>query len=328
MKNSDEMVNSLFERRDQYLAEQNKRHKTIMKVTTSVFSLCLVALIGFGVWRSGMFRHTPAQTDDPVNTPPQGAISIPAIELKDSSGHLSMIGCVVYKGGIYRDAGSYLGEDAQKIEPLLGEYLGHAKGTLNEWSKQDDYAEEFASTYTGSVYAVKGYDTSFRVCIKQFAEGENGESILWILFLDRLNGITISDGKDIFEDRLHLQGRISSIQWQSHDDWNLAGDNLQNASFDQATWDSFLNEIYQGSFVYTFMPDGSFYDDHPYCSIYGTPNQAHLILTMEDGTSVEFRLIEGGYVGYDALKWYFVQIPEDVFNAVYDTCGGTHLTDW
>jgi len=212
MKNTDEMVNSLFERRDQYLAEQNKRHKTIMKVTTSVFSLCLVALIGFGVWRSGMFRHTPAQTDDPVTTPPQGAISIPAIELEDSSGHLSMIGCVVYKGGIYRDAGSYLGEDAQKIEPLLGEYLGHATGTLNEWSKQDDYAEEFASTYTGSVYAVKGYDTSFRVCIKQYAEGEDGEPILWILFLDRLNGITISKGEDIFEDRLHLQGRISSIQ--------------------------------------------------------------------------------------------------------------------
>ena len=328
MKNTDEMVNSLFERRNQYLAEQNKRHKTIMRVTTSVLSLCLAALIGLGVWHSGLFRQTPAQTEEPKDTPSQSGISIPAIELEDSGDHLSMIGVVVYKGGIYREAGSYLGEDAKKIEPLLSEYLGHAKGTLNEWSKQDDYAQEFASTFTGPVYAVKGYDTSFRVCIKQYAENEDGEPVLWILFMDRLNGITISKGEDVFEDRLHLQGGISSIQWKSHDDWNLGVDNIQNASFDQAAWDSFLNEIDQGSFVYTFMPEGSFYDDHPYSSIYETPNQAHLILTMEDGTTVELRLIEGGYVGYDALGWYFVQIPEDVFNAVFDACGGTHLSDW
>ena len=267
-------------------------------------------------------------TKDPVDLQPQGAISIPAIQLPDTNSEVEMIGVVVYKGGIYQQAGSYYGEDAQRIEPLLGEYLGQAKGTLNEWSKQDDYAQELASTYTGPVYAVKGYDTSFRVCIKQYAEGNDGESVLWLQFLDRLNDITISKGQDIFEERLHLQGRITSIQWQSHDDWNSAGGNIQKAAVDQATWNSFLDEIDQGTFINTFVPEGSFYDDHPYCSIYKTPNQAHLILTMDDGTSVKLRLIEGGYVGYDALEWYFVQIPEDVFNAVYDVCGGTHLTDW
>ena len=59
-------------------------------------------------------------------------------------------------------------------------------------------------------------------------------------------------------------------------------------------------------------------------SIYDTQNQAHLILTMSDGTVIRIRLIEGGYVGYDPLAWYFVKIPEDVFNSVYDACGGTH----
>lgn len=58
--------------------------------------------------------------------------------------------------------------------------------------------------------------------------------------------------------------------------------------------------------------------------IYDTQNQAHLILTMSDGTVIRIRLIEGGYVGYDSLGWYFVKIPEDVFNSVYDACGGTH----
>ena len=55
MKNTDEMVNSLFERRDQYLAEQNKRHKkrvllmkknhvTLIVTATIAFTLAVFAL--------------------------------------------------------------------------------------------------------------------------------------------------------------------------------------------------------------------------------------------------------------------------------------------
>lgn len=53
MKNSNEMVNSLFERRDIYIAEQNAKRKSTLKIAVSVCSLCLVALAGFGVWKSG-----------------------------------------------------------------------------------------------------------------------------------------------------------------------------------------------------------------------------------------------------------------------------------
>lgn len=261
--------------------------------------------------------------------PDTNGIYIPGIDLAAAESNACMIGLLVYKGGVYTQAGSFSGEAAQRIERILGERLGYATGSINERSTRDEYTKEFASTYTGDVYAVNGYDTSFRICVRSTYTYDNGEHVVLIQFLDRLQDITIKTGKDLFEDRLRLSGRVDSIEWQSHDDWNYGENNtFKNASFDRSVWDAFLDAVDSGEFVYTFMPEGSFYEDHPYSSIYETPNQAHLYLTMEDGTTVELRLIEGGYVGYQALGWYFVKIPGEAFDAVYDLCGGTHLTDW
>lgn len=59
MKNCDEMVNSLFERRDRYAAEQKRKRTMLTRTATSMFCLCLVALLGFGIWRGGMLHTTP-----------------------------------------------------------------------------------------------------------------------------------------------------------------------------------------------------------------------------------------------------------------------------
>lgn len=44
--------------------------------------------------------------------------------------------------------------------------------------------------------------------------------------------------------------------------------------------------------------------------------QGHLFCALSDGTTVELRLIEGGYVGYQELGWYFVKMPGETFEAV------------
>ncbi len=64
MKNCNEMVNSLFERRERY--ETEKRHKKIIltRTLTPVCCVCLVALIGIGAWQGGIFEKQPAQTVD------------------------------------------------------------------------------------------------------------------------------------------------------------------------------------------------------------------------------------------------------------------------
>jgi len=295
--------------------------------------LCLVIAGAFGA--GNLFKNRDIVKDNPAGTnevisgkssiretqkPANGdaGLYIPAVELPDTSFgvELDMMGLVVYNGGIYTQAESYYGADALRIDKLVGDYLGYATGSINEWSAQEEYAEEFASSLAGKVYEVIGYDTDFRVCIREEAEEENGEKQLWIQFLDRLNGITLTTGEDLFETRLHLRERTAAIQWQSHDDWNWGKGNIQNAAIDADLWEKFLNQIDKGSFVNTLDSEktGS--------SVYDTENQAHMILTMEDGTVVRLRLIEGGYVGYDALGWYFVRIPGEIFDSVFTACGG------
>lgn len=56
MKNCDEMVNSLIKRRNQYNAEKNRKKANIIRTVTSMCCVCLVALLGVGVWKSGVLK--------------------------------------------------------------------------------------------------------------------------------------------------------------------------------------------------------------------------------------------------------------------------------
>ena len=68
MKNCDEMVNSLLERRDRYVAEQKRKRTMITRTATSMCCVCLVALLGFGIWQGGMFNTTPPiSAEDSIN---------------------------------------------------------------------------------------------------------------------------------------------------------------------------------------------------------------------------------------------------------------------
>ena len=65
MKNSEEMVNSLLERRDKYAAEQRNRKKVMKRVITPICCFCLVALLGIGLWQGDFFKSNPPISDDP-----------------------------------------------------------------------------------------------------------------------------------------------------------------------------------------------------------------------------------------------------------------------
>lgn len=59
MKNTDEMLNSLFKRREKYILEQNNKRQKTMKIGASVLSVCIVVMMGFGVWKSGILKFAP-----------------------------------------------------------------------------------------------------------------------------------------------------------------------------------------------------------------------------------------------------------------------------
>ena len=336
MKNSDEMVKDLFERREEYRAKQAQRRKTIGMASACVALLCFVLLAGFLNWKASngnqehvadnrvgtstnknTAKHPSSEGNHGLISDTEG-VFIPAKELPKSSEDAAadMIGLIVYQGHVYTQGPDYFGEDAEKIRSLVGDHLGTAKGNIDEWSSQEDYATEFASTIGGEVYAVKGYDAGFRICTCMEPPDENGHPEPWIQFYECLNGITLTKGRDLFEDRLKISGRIAKMEYQTHEDWDYGMGIYHEVSFAADVWDQFMEQSDNCSFVDAYDPTASAGQ-----SIYSR-NQAHLNLILEDGSVVRLRLFEGGYVGYEPLAWYFVKIPEDIFNKVYDACGG------
>ena len=59
MKSSDEMITDLYERRDRYVADKKKKQLVWRRFAVSLIAVCLVALIGIGIWKSGVLRKDP-----------------------------------------------------------------------------------------------------------------------------------------------------------------------------------------------------------------------------------------------------------------------------
>lgn len=81
MKTYDEMVNSLLERRDEFLAEQRQRRRTAAKIYTAGGSCAVAAAIGVGVLNSGMLR------DKNAIAPNSSAISDSSFAASDEQGN-------------------------------------------------------------------------------------------------------------------------------------------------------------------------------------------------------------------------------------------------
>lgn len=68
MKTCDEMINSLFKRREQYLAEQKRRRKSAA-ITAALYCCAFAAVAGVGVWIAGKVSQKPNIVDSSVINP-------------------------------------------------------------------------------------------------------------------------------------------------------------------------------------------------------------------------------------------------------------------
>ncbi len=204
----------------------------------------------------------------------------------------------------------------------MGEKLGRAKGTIDEWSSQKDYEKEFASTYTGDIHRVKGYDEDFRLCcIEKFQE--DGEETTFIVFLECLNGIDLFRGRDLFEERLHMKGHIQKVQYQRHEDWNEGVKkyyDLENLS--DASLDEFIDELYKGGFEDVSQTAPEFYEELTDISDDGGKRKpAHLVVLMQDGSMIKLWIYENGYVAYEGLRnFYFVKVSKKALGPILSQC--------
>ena len=264
-------------------------------------ALAACILLFFAAYRPYGVSDALPVSSAPVSAPVSvSGVYVPAIELPEADAGVAvdMIACVVYNGAVYTQGGWL-----DSASALVGEYLGCATGGIDEWSDESEYSVEFAGTMSGELYAVKGYDPDFRICCLN----DDGSAML----LERLNGISLDTGADLFETRLHLPERLESLTYLTHEDWNNAARHYRTPELSEEAVSDFLAELCAGQFVYTWETDRD---------IYERDVQGHLFFHMSDGATVELRLIEGGYVGYQGLGWYFVKMPGAAFDAVLAAC--------
>ena len=232
-------------------------------------------------------------------------VYIPKTILSDNPGtSAKMIGLIVYQGRIYTQSSSEI--DVETARNLMGEKIGRTKGNITEWSKQDDYAFDLASTVgVQDVYTVKGYDKSFR--IMTFETFENGNSYAQVF--ECLNGITVKTGSDIF-DNLKILNNIKSVVYENFESWNNAKQQLKPLS-DAKSLNDFLISINKAA-AYNMDSVSGIWDDD------SADAQKFVHITLMDGTKVQLRLFKAGYVYYGNINILF-KVDSDAFKAFWET---------
>ena len=128
MKNCDEMVNSLLERREHYISAQKRKRKVIISTATSMCCVCLVALLGFGMWQGGMFNTAPSDqiVEDAI---------YPGIKdhFDESKGESPDNPATNNKIIVHQMNGSYSDRAKINIELLPDDFVVMDKAELNEY---------------------------------------------------------------------------------------------------------------------------------------------------------------------------------------------------
>ncbi|MEO3944242.1 hypothetical protein [Gorillibacterium sp. CAU 1737] len=220
----------------------------------------------------------------PSGTSTPGSVHLPKLELPKETGPLmDMIGLFVYKGRIYTQTASSLAPERAK--DLLGEKVGRTTGGIDEWSKQSDYATELASTIGQSdIYSVQGYDESFRLMTYDLVDGQ-----VYAQLYENLNDRSLVKGEDLFG-LLGLKNEVTSAEYVTFSNWNQ-GENHRTTVANRSAVDEFVDALYEAKPL-----DRKAYLD---TDLYSEENgQAFLHLVLKDGTDVELRLFQQGYVSY------------------------------
>lgn len=69
MKNSNEMVRSLLERKAEYEENQKRKKKTVAHTVAAISCICIAVLVGFGVWRGGENIKSEPNTTESTEAP-------------------------------------------------------------------------------------------------------------------------------------------------------------------------------------------------------------------------------------------------------------------
>ena len=169
MKSYEEVTNSLLERRDRYVVEQNRKRKKMMGATISMCCCCLVASIGFGVWQSNNSTATfpPAASEQLINVDMPSNTTDTNIESNIGNG--GKMDAAIWMSADEVRKTAETGTQMGVAVPLLIAYQGAVYGCpTEEYNENSQYAlleneVTLRKNYSYPAYQVK--DVSNRVAI-------------------------------------------------------------------------------------------------------------------------------------------------------------------
>lgn len=259
--------------------------------------LCLLAAGAF-LWKQP--QPSGKGSEDGITVSEDG-VTIPplTVSLSNTSENANacMIAFFIYQGKCYVQR-EWIYESAD----IIGEYLGTATGLIDVWTPQEGYVE-LAGSVRGDFYEVKGYDPSFMLCMKD----ETDAVSIYVCN----TGITLKYGSELYEDRLHLAGNYSSIEYESRASWYYGRKDFHQLDDADGVITDFLEQLNTAE----FMPRSSVEDGQS--SIFDT-EVYHLYFKMNDGTTVHLRLCENGYVFYQGILSVCVQVPKESYDVLLE----------
>lgn len=169
-----------------------------------------------------------------------------------------------YKEGVYSYLERYEAKEKSELPwELLGEELGDAYSNhAMYWSERDALTE---CTGNGTLYAIKGYEDSYRVALYY------GKTTHNMVLLERMNDLWFHEGREVFGQRMHLENAVS----------------VNGLSMEEELLWNFLAELYDATFIHP--SSGSFPE------LNGVEYQS---LKFRDALGFEHSIVlyEGGYV--------------------------------
>lgn len=281
---------------EKIMSKQNNKFtfKPIVSIAAS-----LVIFVSLGIFGYNFAEKKPDTSSHIINS--TGGIDVPKIELQNNTNvAVDIIGLIVYQGRIYTQADTTIRlESAKKI---LGEKLGTTKENIDEWSQQDDYAVEFASSIgKQAVYSVKGYNKSFRIMTYEKIDGT-----VYSEFYECINGITVKNGADVFN-KLKIENNTKTSKYENFKSWNENKKQYKELTkFNALT--NFINEL-KNTIPNTQESLSYLLDDK------GELNQKFVYITLNDGSEVQLRLFKDGYIYYSHI---FFKMENQAFNKLWD----------
>jgi hypothetical protein len=321
-KADNELINPNPELLNELLGKMEKETHTQIKTNRCIgvykFGAIATAFALLFIGASGIFSYHKKMeiqnwekkymvtSKDGVNIP-EIKISLPKPQKAETTGDVvtstmaDMVGLIVYKGKIYTESVNNSLVSLEDARLLQGEMLGTTKDLIEEGNVYEQSQIEFASNLgVRNVYSVKGYDLGFRIMTYIGEEAR---------FYERLNGINIKTGEDIFG-KLKLKGNIESVVWQSHESWNWSKKQYKPVNNNDLLWRFIAN-------LYVAAPYS--YETFKAIDIYNNKDieQRFMELKLKDGCQVQIKLFGNGYVVYNG--YVFFKVEKNIFEEMWES---------